>query len=226
MSGALLALGVLVPAVRFATTYPGFAPNGGDAMVELRDHLTVAGGMPDARVWADWGTQRILPVYQTSPIGTPRWEARSFRSLNRLLRFPPDSDAAYPQPGDYVVIYSDEDRTCWHCRRALQPVEKAFGAFLDQGGRSCSPRQPATSRSTGWARPWCGPSLPHKGDPPLGGGRGRRPGGSPVGRSTWSGPPACSPPTAGGPARWFDQGTTAVRSSTDSTSGAFVAVLE
>ncbi len=44
LGGALLALGVLVPAVRFATTYPGFAPNGGDAMVELRDHLTVAGG--------------------------------------------------------------------------------------------------------------------------------------------------------------------------------------
>ena len=133
LGGALLALGVLVPAVRFATTYPGFAPNGGDAMVELRDHLTVAGGMPDTRVWADWGTQRILPAYQTSPFGAPRWEARSFRSLNRLLRFPPDSDAAYPQPGEYVVIYSAEDRTCWHCRRALQPVEAAFGPFPGPG---------------------------------------------------------------------------------------------
>ena len=124
VAGGVLALGVVVPAVRFATSYPGFAPNGGDAMVELRAHLASQGGeLADARVWADWGTQRVLPAYQTGPFGDPRWEAGSFRSLNRLVRFPPTSTSEYPQPGEFVVIYSAEDRTCWHCRRALQPVD-------------------------------------------------------------------------------------------------------
>ena len=134
VAGGLLALGVVVPAVRFATSYPGFAPNGGDAMVELRAHLASQGGeLADAKVWADWGTQRVLPAYQTSPFGDPRWEAGSFRSLNRLVRFPPSSAAEYPQPGEYVVIYSAEDRTCWHCRRALQPVDQAFGPLPGPG---------------------------------------------------------------------------------------------
>ena len=134
LAGGLLALGVVVPAVRFATSYPGFAPNGGDAMVELRDHLASQwAGLADARVWADWGTQRVLPAYQNGPFGDPRWEARRFLSLNRLLRFPPDSPADYPQPGDYVVIYSAEDRTCWHCRRALAPVEQAFAPLPGAG---------------------------------------------------------------------------------------------
>jgi hypothetical protein len=134
VAGALLALGVMVPAARFATSYPGFAPNGGDAMVELRAHLASGGAeLADARVWADWGTQRVLPAYQTGPFGDPRWEAGSFRSLNRLVRFPPTSAAEYPQPGEYVVIYSDQDRTCWHCRRALQPVDQAFGPLPGAG---------------------------------------------------------------------------------------------
>ncbi|HYN56895.1 MAG TPA: hypothetical protein VES03_06835 [Motilibacterales bacterium] len=127
--GGLLALGVVVPAVRFATDYPGFAPNGGAAMVELREHLGGRAGIEDARIWADWGTQRVLPVYQAGPFGDPRWAARRFRSLNRLLSSP----AGVPRAGDYVVIYSAEDRTCWHCRRALQPVEEAFGPFPGAG---------------------------------------------------------------------------------------------
>jgi hypothetical protein len=134
VAGALLALGVVVPAARFATSYPGFAPNGGDAMVELRAHLATSGQeLADARIWADWGTQRVLPAYQAGPFGDPRWEGGSFRSLNRLLRFPPASAAAYPQPGEFVVLYSAEDRTCWHCRRALQPVQGAFGPFPGPG---------------------------------------------------------------------------------------------
>ncbi len=134
VAGALLALGVIVPAARFATAYPGFAPNGGDAMVELRAHLATSGQeLADARIWADWGTQRVLPAYQTGPFGDPRWEGGSFRSLNRLLRFPPTSAEEYPQPGEFVVLYSADDRTCWHCRRALQPVEAAFGPLPGPG---------------------------------------------------------------------------------------------
>jgi hypothetical protein len=134
VAGALLALGVIVPATRFATAYPGFAPNGGDAMVELRAHLATSGQeLADARIWADWGTQRVLPAYQTGPFGDPRWEGGSFRALNRLLRFPPTSAEEYPQPGEFVVLYSTDDRTCWHCRRAMQPVDAAFGPLPGPG---------------------------------------------------------------------------------------------
>ena len=31
------------------------------------------------------------------------------------------------------MIYSAEDRTCWHCRRALQPVEQAFAPLPGPG---------------------------------------------------------------------------------------------
>lgn len=130
---ALLGLGVLVPAASYLGSYPGFAPNGGDAMVQLRDELARTGVDPSARVWADWGTQRVLPTYQNSPFGTRRWSARSFRSLNHLFDTKPTTAAGYPRPGDYVVIYSDADRSCWHCRRALRPVERAFGPFPAQG---------------------------------------------------------------------------------------------
>ncbi len=133
LGGLALALGVAVPAVQFATTYPGFAPNGGDAMAELRTDLAAQGLPPDARIWADWGTQRVLPAYQRGPFGDLRWEAAKFRSLNRLLKDPPSAAGGYPQPGDYVVIYSADDRTCWHCRRALVPVAAAFGPFPAAG---------------------------------------------------------------------------------------------
>lgn len=128
LAAAALVAGVLVPALRFATTYPGFAPNGADAMSELRAHLATRGGLADQRVWADWGTQRILPVYQVSPFGEPRWEARRFRSLNRLLRTEPPmvAPASQPRAGDYVVLYSTQDRTCWHCRRAFRAVEEVY----------------------------------------------------------------------------------------------------
>ena len=126
VAAAGLALGVLVPAVRFATTYPGFAPNGGDALSELRSHLAAQGGLSGQRMWSDWGTQRVLPAYQAGPFGDPRWEARRFRSLNRLLNDPTVRPEVYPAPGDYVVLYSTQDRTCWHCRRAFDDVVAAF----------------------------------------------------------------------------------------------------
>ncbi len=132
--GALaLALGVLVPSARFATSYPGFAPNGGDAMAELRTHLSAVGGLPGRTVWADWGTNRIVPIYQRGPFGDLQWQADDFRGINRLLRFPPDSAAGYPQPGDRVVVYSPDDRTCWHCRRAWRDAQAGFGALPAQG---------------------------------------------------------------------------------------------
>ncbi len=128
----LLVVSVLVASVRFATTYPAFAPNGGDALSELRRHLAATGG-PAARVWADWGTQRVLPTYQTSTFGEPLWSAPRFRSLNRMLREAPDDPADVPQPGEYVVVYSPDDSTCFHCQRALSAVEAVYGPLPQPG---------------------------------------------------------------------------------------------
>ncbi len=90
---AALCVGLLVPSGRFMASYPGFFPNGGDAMAQLRDELTANPLEPDARIWADWGTQRVLPAYQNGPFGDQRWSAASFRSLNHTARFarPPDA---------------------------------------------------------------------------------------------------------------------------------------
>ena len=130
--GALLGLAFLVPTVRFATTYSGFAPNGGDALNELRADLTARGGLPDGEVWTDWGTQRLLPAYQSGPFGAPLWESGRIRSLNRLLTRPPGSGAV-PEPGDYVVVYGVSGRACWHCQRAMNAVQEEFGPFPADG---------------------------------------------------------------------------------------------
>ena len=132
-AAALLAVGVIVPAARSATSYPGFAPNGGDAMSELRTYLAGSDEAAGARIWSDWGTQRILPVYRRDPFGELQWRAGRFRSLNRLVDEPPARRAGYPQPGDLVVVYSPTDKTCFHCRRALAPVAAEFGPFPGPG---------------------------------------------------------------------------------------------
>jgi hypothetical protein len=102
-------------------------------MAQLRTHLAESGGLPDSTVWADWGTNRIVPIYQTGPFGDRRWQAEDFRAINRLARFDPATWKAYPKPGDAVVVYSPEDRTCWHCRRAGRDAQALFGAFPQAG---------------------------------------------------------------------------------------------
>ena len=131
---AVLCLGLLLPCVGFARSYPGFFPNGGDALSQLRDELSDSEVDPNALFWSDWGTQRVLPAYQNSPFGTQMWDGRGFRSLNRLFREDiPLDKKRYPGVGDYIVLYSVNDRTCWHCRRAMRPVKEAFGPFPAAG---------------------------------------------------------------------------------------------
>ena len=120
----LLAVASLVPTLHFAASYPGFARNGGTALAELRAELAATPGMPEARIWADWGTNRLLPIYQRGTFGPPEWTAADFRSLNRLRDRP---HAIQPAPGDFVALYSTEDRACWQCRRAFRDLEDWWG---------------------------------------------------------------------------------------------------
>lgn len=81
------------------------------------------------QVWSDWATRRILGVYRLGPFGEPRWDAGQFASLNDLYEDPPTSPSGYPQPGDYVVLYSNSDQTCRWCRDAIRDVKEVFGAL-------------------------------------------------------------------------------------------------
>ena len=131
--GPLLALGTLSSAYQYATSYPALAPNGGLAMSELRTHLSTTGGLSGHQVWSDWATRRILTVYRSGPLGGPRWDASQLSSLNGLHRDPPTSQRGYPQPDDFVVLYSTSDQTCRWCRGALKKAERYFGDFPQAG---------------------------------------------------------------------------------------------
>lgn len=111
---AVAAVGVAWPVVhlvRYVPTVAAFAPNGGDALPELRAHLAGTGFEVD-RVWTDWETKRILPAYQRPVWGGEKvWEGTP-TSL---------TGPGEPAPGDAVLLYSARDNVCDHCRRALEP---------------------------------------------------------------------------------------------------------
>jgi hypothetical protein len=94
---AALAALVLVPGVRFATTEPTFHPNSGDLPYE-----TVRNLPEGPQVFTDGRTVRILPVYA--------------ESLGRDVDLRDFTRGAKPEPGQYVLIFSDTDETCEFCK--------------------------------------------------------------------------------------------------------------
>lgn len=129
VAAVALAVGALVPSVRFASTFEGLAPNGGDALRGASAFLATRSDVSQSYVWADWGTQRLLPVY-TRPVagGSQAWAPKDFYALNRIARRE-HAPADRPQPGDYIVVFSQFDETCYHCARALEEIEATFGQF-------------------------------------------------------------------------------------------------
>lgn len=131
LQAAVLAVAALalIPSIRFAATFEGLAPNGGNALRGAAQFLASQSDIPDVHVWADWGTQRLLPVYTREVAGGPQlWAPQDFYALNRIARN--DSKIAdRPQPGDYIVVFSQNTETCYHCARALEEIETVFGTF-------------------------------------------------------------------------------------------------
>ncbi len=97
LGAAALAVLVLVPGVRFATTEPTFHPNSGDLPYE-----TVRNLPEGPQVFTDGRTVRILPVYA--------------ESLDRDVDLRDFTRGAKPEPGQYVLIFSDTDETCEFCK--------------------------------------------------------------------------------------------------------------
>jgi hypothetical protein len=108
----LVCWGPVAYGIGFATTHPAFAPNGGDALEDLRDHLRDQNVHPK-RVWSDWETVRILPAYQRDFWGGDKVWSGKPTSLT--------SPRAVPKSGDYVVLFSARSTTCPFCRTALRP---------------------------------------------------------------------------------------------------------
>jgi hypothetical protein len=108
------ALACLTPVwllVRYVPTVPAFAPNGGDAMEDLRTFLAARDFEVD-EVWTDWETRRLLPAYQRPVFGGEKLWNGTGRSL---------TGAGEPGPGDAVLLYSARDSVCVNCRNALAP---------------------------------------------------------------------------------------------------------
>jgi hypothetical protein len=110
----LVCAGPAAFAAQYATNHVAFAPNGGDALEDLRDHLRGQDFAPE-RVWTDWETKRILPAYQRDFFGGEKvWSGKPMSITGK----------GEPQPGDYVLLFSAKSSTCSHCRTALKPWMK------------------------------------------------------------------------------------------------------
>lgn len=106
---ALVVTGPLVSGIGFAQSHPSFAPNGGNALQQLRDHVR---GQDLGQVWTDWETKRILTAYQHDFFGGRRVWDGTVMSL---------TGKGAPGSGDHVLLYSATSETCNHCRNALAP---------------------------------------------------------------------------------------------------------
>lgn len=109
--GVLVCWGPTAYLLEWSSTQVAFAPHGGDALEDLRDHLRGRGFAPEL-VWTDWETARILPVYQRDFFGGERVWSGTPASL---------TGGGTPRAGDYVVLFSARSQTCTHCRNALRP---------------------------------------------------------------------------------------------------------
>ena len=98
-AGALVLTGTMVLAGgSYATTEPTFFPNSGDLPYRTARQI------PDgATVWTDGRTARILPVYLRDAGASATVRDFTVKGFN-------------PQPGDYVLVFSDTDTTCEFCK--------------------------------------------------------------------------------------------------------------
>lgn len=98
-------------AQQFVTNTRAFAPNGGNALEQLRDYAAATGLAPET-VWTDKRTLRLLPVYQRPVFGGDKIWTGKGRALEK------DS---VPESGDAVLFYSAHDgKVCVHCTMSIQ----------------------------------------------------------------------------------------------------------
>ena len=95
-----------------------FAPNGGDALEDLREHLAATGFTTDEGV-DRLGDQRTVPPYERDPFGGKKVWARHTQEPHRRPHRPGE-----PYPGDAVLLFSARDMTCQWCRTGPEAVAR------------------------------------------------------------------------------------------------------
>ena len=124
--GAVLALALVVsigPVLGLAGHLRGdsvLAANGATQLSQLRAYLATSTDRP-IRIWSDWESVRLLPIYQRPSFGGPELWSAEFLSLNPKRK---------PKPGDYVVINSPDDNSCYFCRLVLDRYKEQIGGTL------------------------------------------------------------------------------------------------
>lgn len=87
---------------------PTYRANGATHLEQFRTWLR-AERDDVSRIWGDWRTTMVLPLFYAEPFGRPVWDGPT-RTL--------EPNAARPQPGDHVVVYP----ACGSCRLAARAV--------------------------------------------------------------------------------------------------------
>ncbi|WP_082590072.1 glycosyltransferase family 39 protein [Phycicoccus sp. Soil748] len=108
---AVLCFGPVAFAVQYASANPAFAPAGGAALEELRSELDRR-DFQGGRIFSDWETVRIFEAYQRPFFGGAKEYPGEARSI---------TGGPQPQPGDYVVLWQKNSKTCGFCSNALKP---------------------------------------------------------------------------------------------------------
>ena len=107
----VLCFGPVAFAARYASSNPAFAPAGGAALEELRSELDRR-DFKGGRIFTDWETVRIFDAYQRPFFGGTKDYPGQARSI---------TGGPQPQPGDYVVLWQKNSKTCGFCSFALKP---------------------------------------------------------------------------------------------------------
>lgn len=104
-------LGPLVSLARDTAVNPAYVVNGANQLSLLRDQLASTYPAQPVRLYTDWYTQRLLPIYtRPSTGGDPLWQGEILSLTGRKAK---------PQPGDLVAINSLRDNSCAFCRRVI-----------------------------------------------------------------------------------------------------------
>lgn len=107
--GVLAVVGPIVTWTGELRDNPTYAVHG-DPLAAMRDYFAAHDGEVHT-VWSDWMSTRILPIYQHATFGDTRFHAQ-FKPLGGSRTF-------VPQTGDYVVLFSRHDGTCFFCRAVV-----------------------------------------------------------------------------------------------------------
>lgn len=107
-----LVAGPVTAVAREASTAPALATNGGAPLSGIAAEITRLQPAEGARLFTDWQTMRVLPIYRRPPFGGEKLWKIPMRSLTGKQE---------PVAGDYVLLVARNGSPCGFCTTALDP---------------------------------------------------------------------------------------------------------